>query len=152
MFPHPDQDFPAPPLPPCVVVHGLAEIRIALAPARPVTLLSAPAAAIHAGAGWWRALMILAKQQHTIEFCDVLDCGDSPGQAMAALRAGQRQIVLDPACPAFARIASLGARVLASRPPALDLARHGAARRLADWLASGGGLPGADDDSAGRLR
>ena len=145
-------DFPAPTLAPCVVVHGLADTRIALAPGRPVTLLSAPGAAIYAGAGWWRALMILAKQEHTIEFCDVLDCGDSPGQAMAAIRAGQRRIVLDPACPAFARVASLDTLVLAARPPALDLAQRGAARHLADWLASRHSSPGVDDDSAGRLR
>lgn len=152
MFPQPDQDCPNLVLPPCVVVHGLADMRLALSASRPITLLSAPGAAIFAGAGWWRALMILAKQDHTIEFYDVLDCADSPGQAMAAIRAGQRRLVLDPACPAFARVAATGALVLPERPPALDLAHRGAPRQLDAWLARPSAPSGADDDSRGRLR
>jgi hypothetical protein len=69
---------------------------------------------------------------------DILDCGAAPGFAMAALRAGQRQLVLDPTCPAFAAVAAAAARldavVLGTRPPALDLAEPGAARRLVDWV------------------
>jgi hypothetical protein len=69
---------------------------------------------------------------------DILDCGAAPGFAMAALRAGQRQIVLDPACPAFAAVTAAAARldalVLATRPPALDLAEPGAAHRLMGWV------------------
>jgi len=68
----------------------------------------------------------------------VLDCADSPGCAMAALRVGQRRLVLDPACPAFAAVAAtaatLGATVLAGRPAALDLADRDAERRLHAWL------------------
>ena len=119
--------------PPAVVVHGLRDARAALAPGLPVTLLSARGAAIYAGCGWWRAL---------IEACgaeiDILDCADAPGYAMAALRIGQRRIVLDPG-PAFpavsAAAATLGAIVIAERPAALDLAERGAAeRRLLAWL------------------
>jgi hypothetical protein len=69
---------------------------------------------------------------------DILDCGPAPGLAMAALRVGQRQLVLDPACPAFTAVsaaaAGLGAVVLATRPPALDLAEPGASRRLVGWV------------------
>ena len=122
-------------LPPAVVVHGLADALAALAPGWPVTLLSAPAAAVWAGVGWWQALVqAAAVAQPATSHHDILDCGASPGRAMAALRMGQRIIILDPACPAFARVASLGAIVLTQRPPALDLAARGAERQLAAWL------------------
>lgn len=126
-------------LPPAVVVHGLSDALAALRPGRPVTLLSAPAAARYAGALWWRELMAAARAAHPATPArDVLDCGDAPGQAMAALRIGQRVLVLDPACPAFSAVegaaALLGARVLRMAPPALDMGRKGARRQLAHWL------------------
>jgi hypothetical protein len=125
--------------PPAVVVHGLRQARTALAPGLPVTLLSARGAALIAGCGWWRALM----QAAGAEF-DILDCADAPGYAMAALRIGQRAIVLDPG-PAFpavsAAAATLGAIVLPERPPALDLAEPGAERRLPAWLQGDNATP-----------
>ncbi len=70
---------------------------------------------------------------------DLLDCADAPGRALEALRAGLRNLVLDPACPGFPgvqRVATcLGARLLTRVPEALDLAAPGAERRLAAWLA-----------------
>ena len=117
-----------------VVVHGLEQATMALAEALPVTLLSAPGAGAYAGAGWWRAMIATARAVHPATPCqDVLDCGNAPGRAMAAIRAGQTILVLDPACPAFARVAMLAA-VLPRRPPALDLAERGAERRLRAWL------------------
>jgi hypothetical protein len=72
---------------------------------------------------------------------DILDCGDAPGRAMEALRAGCRLLVLDPAVPAWslvaARAATIGAELLAERPPALDLAKPGALRQLPAWLKVG---------------
>jgi hypothetical protein len=125
---------------PAVVVHGLPQARAALRRGYPVTLLSAYAAAGYAGCLWWRELVAAARRLHpATPVLDVLDCGAAPGHAMAALRVGQLLLVLDPACPAFARVAgaaaTLGAHVLAERPPALDLAARGAERRLAGWLA-----------------
>ena len=121
-------------LPPAVVVHGLPHLIAATAPGRPVTLLSGPGAAIYAGCGWWRALMALGTAGHP----DILDCADAPGRAMEALRTGCRLLVLDPAVPAWplvaSRAAAAGARLLAERPAALDLARRGAKRRLPAWL------------------
>ena len=118
--------------PPAVVVHGLRHARAALAPGLPVTLLSARGAAVYAGCGWWRALMQACSAE-----IDILDCADAPGYAMAALRVGQRRIILDRG-PAFAAVstaaATLGAVVLAERPAALDLAERGAERRLLAWL------------------
>jgi hypothetical protein len=118
--------------PPAVVVHGLRHARAALAPGLPVTLLSARGAAIYAGCGWWHAMMQVVGAE-----IDILDCADAPGYAMAALRLGQRRIILD-AGPAFAAVsaaaATLGAIVLDTRPAALDLADRGAERRLLGWL------------------
>ncbi|MCO6414841.1 hypothetical protein JYK14_01440, partial [Siccirubricoccus sp. KC 17139] len=67
-------------------------------------------------------------------------------QALAALRAGLRALVLDPSCPAYpalaAAAAECGARLLPARPPALDLGRidlrrAGGRRLLAQWLVRG---------------
>jgi hypothetical protein len=124
--------------PPAVVVHGLAQARLALAPGLGVTLLSGRGAAIYAGCGWWRALVAASGTTGP----DILDCADAPGRAMEALRAGCRLIVLDPAVPAAAlvaaRAAAIGALVLPERPPALNLAEPGALRRLDAWLAGHG--------------
>lgn len=74
------------------VIHSLEQARAVLAAAhvgRPVRLESPPGAAGQHGIGWWLALTrILAAEfpGHTIEA--VLDCGDAPGLALAALRAG----------------------------------------------------------------
>jgi hypothetical protein len=126
-------------LPPAVVVHGLADARCALAVGRPVTLLSAPGAAGYAGCGWWRALVEAARAAAPeVEAPDVLDCLDQAGRAIEALRHGLRRLVLLPGAPArddvAARAKALGALLLDARPPALDLARPGAARHLAAWL------------------
>ncbi len=124
---------------PAVTVHGLEQAILALAPGRPVTLLSAPAAALFGGCGWWHALVIAARAVHpNTPTTDILDCGDAPGRAVEALRMGCRTLILDPLCPAFPTVAVIatatGAALLPSRPPALDLAERGAARRLSAWL------------------
>ncbi len=124
--------------PPAFVIHGLAHARLALAQGRPVTLLSAPNAAAFAGCGWWRA--VIAASGAGVETPDILDCGAAPGRALEALSAGCRLLVLRP-CPAWAdvagRAALQAAELLPARPPALDLAEPGAARRIAAWLAFG---------------
>jgi hypothetical protein len=124
---------------PAVVVHGLDDAMAALSPGLPVLLLSAPNAATFMGCLWWRALVQAARRAcPDTEASDALDCGEAPGYAMAALREGQRILILDPACPAFPAVSNAAARLAAAvwpqRPAALDLARRDAARRLADWL------------------
>ena len=124
---------------PAVVVHGRNDAGAALAPGLAVTLLSGPGAAGYAGCLWWRELVAQARAAHPgVPVAAILDCGDAPGRAMEALRVGQRALVLDPACPAFATVraiaASEGAVVLDARPPALDLAARGAMRHLEAWL------------------
>ena len=124
---------------PAVVVHGAGDVAAALSHGRGVTLLSAPGAALFAGAGWWRALVADARAGWPgAAFDDVLDCGDAPGRALEALRVGQRAVVLDPGCAAWGAVAALaaheGAVVLGRRPESLDLAARGAGRRLGAWL------------------
>lgn len=131
-----------PVLPPAVVIHGLEQGRAALACGRPVTLLSAPGAALYAGVMWWIALMDALGSGRPVT--DVLDCADAPGRVAEALRAGQRRIVFQAAdtavFPALAAMAeACGAELLLSRPPALDLAARGAERRLTAWLAGAAG-------------
>ena len=124
---------------PAAIVHGLDEARLALSVGLPVTLLSAPGAALYAGCGWWRALVRQARTEFPdVPLADILDCGDGVGQALAALRIGQRHLVLAPDAPGWDAVAVIatqfGGEVLRQAPPALDLAQRGAERRLPDWL------------------
>jgi hypothetical protein len=124
---------------PAVIVHGTEDVRTALRADLPVTLISAPGAALYAGAGWWRALIALARREFPdATMTDLLDCADAPGRALEAIRIGQLGLVLSPAAPGFAAVAAIAAErggiVLPARPPALDLAARDAPRRLAMWL------------------
>jgi hypothetical protein len=111
---------------PAVIVHGLKDATAALARAAaegaPVTLLSAPGAAFHAGCGWWRAMAGAARARYPNVPCiDILDCADGTGQALAALRIGVVRLVLWPDAPgrdAVVAIAeSIGGFVLPVAPP-----------------------------------
>jgi hypothetical protein len=126
-------------LPPAVIVHGLADATRALADGAPVTLLSAPGAALFGGGLWWRELVRAAGAAHPrTRLIDILDCADASGFAMAALRVGVIRLVLWPDSPNAAAVAELaagqGGFVLPRAPRALDLADPAAARRLHDWL------------------
>jgi len=109
-----------------------------LARGRPVALLSAPGVAGNLGIAGFRAM--LPPDAMTLA---ILDAADSPGHALAALRAGFKHVVLAPDVPGFDAVALLAgcteARVLAAPPPALDLARVDTAKaagrlHLARWL------------------
>ncbi|HEY0182873.1 MAG TPA: hypothetical protein VGC09_08715 [Rhodopila sp.] len=126
-----------------VIVHGLADARAALAPGLPVTLLSAPGAALYAGCLWWLELVKAARADHTAtEATDILDCADASGMAMGALRSGLCRLVLWPGAPGWQRVAAVaqsqGGFVLARAPEALDLSQRGAIRRLDAWLRGAG--------------
>ena len=106
---------------PPIVVHGLAEARAALAQGRPVTLVSAPGAALSAGCGWWRALMAAARRDHPEVPClDILDCADATGLALAALRIGVNHLILWPQAPGRDAVVAIagaaGGFVLAAAP------------------------------------
>ncbi|GAA0567297.1 hypothetical protein GCM10009416_01640 [Craurococcus roseus] len=145
---------------PAVVAHTPGQARAALGlaePARGVLLLSAPAAAGNIGAAWFLALVAQAAEgldaaapgeRPPPPHWAALDCGNAPGFALAALRAGVRLLVLDPAVPAFPAVAAaaaeIGGEVWPERPPALDLGRLDlrradgqGRRRLAEWLTGG---------------
>ena len=114
-----------------MVVHGLdhalAAARAAEALGSAVCLTSGPAAAGYAGAAWFAEIVRAARHAHPeIRIDAVLDCGDSPGLALAAFRrcietvrfSGRPEIreKLD------AIAAAAGARLEAGAAPALDLA------------------------------
>jgi hypothetical protein len=136
--------------PPAVTIHAPAEAALALSLAgnRGVLLLSAPGAAGYLGPDWFLGIVAAAAAAVPgVPHKPVLDCADAPGQALGALRAGLRDLVLDSACPAFAQVAAaaaeLGGRVRTVRPAsldlgALDLSRAGARARLAKWLSDAG--------------
>jgi hypothetical protein len=124
---------------PVVVVHSLADARLVLAHGQPVTLLSAEAAVLYAGCGWWRALTAAARSEFPqLPIADLLDCADAPGQALAALRIGLLHLILTPDAPGRARVAKIVANrngtLLPERPPALDLADPASRRRLHEWV------------------
>jgi hypothetical protein len=130
---------PAKPKPPAVIVHGMADVRLALASRQTLQLLSAPGAALYAGAGWWRALVTQARAlAPTLITGDILDCADAAGHALAAMRLGQPVLVLRPTCPGreavVAAAAETGTLLLDWPPPALDLGQPNAAYALQNWL------------------
>jgi hypothetical protein len=120
--------------PPAVIIHGLADARLALSMRRPVTLLSAPAAALYAGCLWWQSLIAAAETDQPA----FLDCADAPGRAVEALKLGLRGVILTCEPELFAAVTGIaqaqGAVLLATAPPALDLAARNAERRLDAWL------------------
>jgi hypothetical protein len=133
-----------------VVIHGLADARAALAFGVPVTLLSAPGAALFGGCAWWFALVGLVRAEFAdVAIDDILDCADATALAVGALRIGQRAIVLDPAASGWDSVAaiaaSLGAEVLAHRPEAIDMCKPAEVRRLHDWMRMP--APGDSDDA-----
>ena len=120
--------------PPAVIIHGLADARLALSKQRPVTLLSAPGAGLYAGCLWWQALVVAAETDNPA----FLDCADAPGRAVEALKLGLRGIILLCEPAVFAAVNGIaqarGAVVLAAAPAALDLAVRGVERKLDAWL------------------
>jgi hypothetical protein len=128
---------------PAVIVHGVTDAKAALAPGLPVTLLSAPGAALFAGCLWWREIVAAARAGYPeTEATDVLDCADASGMAMGALRSLVCRLVLWPEAPGWAGVAAIAERqggfVLARAPLALDMAERNAVRRLHAWLGGSG--------------
>ena len=122
--------------PPAITIHSVEHARLALASGRPVTLISAPAAAVFAGPAWWRALIAACGTSQL----DLLDCADAPGRALEALALGCFGLVLLP-CPAWPSVAERAAMahavLLQRRPASLDLADPAASRRIDAWLEVG---------------
>jgi hypothetical protein len=123
---------------PAVIVHGLGDALTALARKQPVTLLSAPGAALYAGCGWWQALVGAARAEYPDVPCvDILDCADGTGQALAALRIGLTRLVLWPEAPGRDAVVTIAearggfvlvAAPLVNRLLTIPRPNHGAAR------------------------
>jgi hypothetical protein len=159
-----------------VRVRDAAEARLALQVAArlrlpfPVPLVSAAGAAAWLGAPLFLAILAEAASAvpGALPFA-VLDCGDAPGLALAALGLPLGAVILEPG-PAFAAVAAAAAEagtpLWPAAPPCLELegrlaapgeeapgptARRSAreAARLAGWWAEW--RTGAAGDTAGRL-
>ncbi len=102
-----------------IIIHDHAQARTVHAIAAElgvaVTLQSPDGAAAYLGPTYFQGLDV------------VLDCGDAPGHALAALRAGVRRIRLRAAPEVLARVADiagqLGAELHQNDGPVLDLGR-----------------------------
>lgn len=108
--------------------HAVAALAAARAHERPIVILSAVGAARSAGAGWWRELVAQTREGSLDQDAEwILDCGDEPGMALAALREGVGSIALDAGEPIWSRVAQIAAQCDATvrrvdRTGALDLA------------------------------
>jgi hypothetical protein len=105
-------------------IQAAAAINAAAALRVPVMLLSAEGAAAYAGPSWFAHLIDDAQARFPdVSVVRVLDCGDQPGLAMAALRDGFSTVRFDG--PAFDKIADiatqLNAQALQRRPAILTL-------------------------------
>jgi hypothetical protein len=83
--------------------------------------MSAPDAGIYAGPGWWTALIEAARDTvPTPRFSSVLDCGDDPGAAMAAIRAGAEAVIFTGRADVAERLAgiadSANCQLITARP------------------------------------
>lgn len=105
-------------------IHSLAQARAAVAAAAecgvPVVLDSPPGAA-----AYWGPALFLAILEKAGAESGVLDCGDAPGHALAALRAGVPAVRLAARPEATAAVAAIaaasGAQVETDAPELLDL-------------------------------
>jgi hypothetical protein len=127
-----------------VVVHDLDQARIALAAARaagrPITLLSAPAAASAVGPAWFATQIRTVRAEFPeIAVEAILDCDRAAGRAMAALQAGFNGIVFTGSEAVLFKLADLGedlrCTLYDTRPAALDLlAEKDPAAACRAWL------------------
>jgi delta 1-pyrroline-5-carboxylate dehydrogenase len=123
-------------------------LKAAALAAEPVLLLSAPDAGIYAGAGWFKALLEAAREAVPEASCSsLLDCGDRPGAALAAIRAQVEGVIFIGRIDVARRLADIAAqhrvRLVTERPAAgLDFlddfcaSEADSERRCAQFLAS----------------
>ena len=113
-----------------IIVHALEHARAALAAAAdlgvPVVLASAPDAAGYAGVLWFRALLREAAEAYPdVEATGLLDCGDRPGFALAAIRLGLPAVCFRGPAAVAKKLAAIaeteGVRLVRDVPDALDL-------------------------------
>jgi hypothetical protein len=109
-----------------IVIHARDHARAALAAAAargvPVTLASAPDAALQTGPAWFKAVIDQAGEEHPeVAVTAILDCGDQPGAVMAALRVGLKHLRFQGAAGLRPKLEALGAIFVAPPDSVLDL-------------------------------
>jgi len=132
-------------------------LRAALAAAAqlgvPLTVVSAAGAGVHAGAGWWAAMVEAARPTFpSVHLTAVLDCGDQPGHVLAAWRAGVADVRFSGEGPAADRLdaiaVSLGRRLWRELPPSIELRfRRDPVATARNWL-----VPDGETDHAALQR
>lgn len=135
---------------PVIIVHSLAHARAALiaavAQAQSIVILSAPDAGMQSGPAWFHEIVEQAKDMvpgaRDLDIGSLLDCGDMPGTAMAALRHGASQICFTGAAKQLAKLRDIAqqqqAVIFTERPAGLDLLGIADPEaRCRDWLSNG---------------
>jgi hypothetical protein len=116
--------------PRALTIHDIAHARAALAAARalakPVILLSAPAAAGSVGVAFFAALVRQARGEFPdVRAFAILDCDRAAGRALAALRGGFDGVVYRGGGESLERLHDIAEqaniRLLPARPESLDL-------------------------------
>jgi hypothetical protein len=94
-----------------VIIRSLQDGRRALA-AGETRLESFPGAAASAGPGWFQAIIAALEAEFGAgRFEAVLDCGEEPGAALAALRRGVKRVRLGGDPEARRRVADIAAQL-----------------------------------------
>jgi hypothetical protein len=104
--------------------------------------VSPPGAALFAGPIWFRALIRATRAESGVDadVIFVLDCGDAPGAALAAIRARVEAIAFRGKRSVRARLAAIARRagVAMHVPPAnaFDMTRNRGSEALLAWFSS----------------
>jgi delta 1-pyrroline-5-carboxylate dehydrogenase len=136
-----------------IVVHSrgqaIAALTAAVRAGSPVIIASAPDAGGYVGPGWFKALIMAAREAVPgVCFSALLDCGDNVGAALAAIRAEIEGVVFTGRTDVARRLADiagqLGVRFETNRPQdVLDLgelffdSQESLQRRCAEFLSRG---------------
>ena len=97
---------------PLIIIHSLpqaiAALRAAASAKRAIVLASAPDAGGYVGPGWFVALVTAARQEvPEARLTALLDCGDSAGAALAAIRAEVEGVIFTGRADAAGRLADI---------------------------------------------
>jgi len=128
--------------------HAVGALKAAARAGQALTLTSAPDAGIYAGPGWFGALVTAAREAVPgARYFALLNCGDQPGAALAAIRAGVEGVIFTSRADVVRRLADIaaqhGVRLVITHPTTrLDLgddffaSETAIEQRCADFLAS----------------
>jgi len=123
---------------------AIAAVRTAVAHGVALTVVSPPGAALFAGPIWFQAIVRAARAEveATAPVTFVLDCADSPGAALAAIRARVEAVSFSGKGAARARLAAItkraGVAFLAPPVDVFDMARNPGPDALIAWFSSPG--------------